>query len=472
MVIGKPHKKCGPLAEQSSSSRQRFLTLSSCAITIGFCSLFLSYFAIRFGLNTPPSATGDEPSYDSIGWQLHLGNGFREDFEDPRFRAPYEIRVVDDAERMTLPTLPSGTITYRPPLFPALIAVTDLLFGRQFFAVRAINVLAMCIAGGLVWYFLYARFGLAAAVSGAVLFFGVDVRTRLYARAILTESLAVLLMTIVSLLLIQLIEQRRVRTAGLLGIVLGLSMLNRTAFVLWLPLLVIGLAALTLSRGALERRRISQSSSGWAGWGDTILLKITAVLVLTSVFVYLPWGLRNIRVLGHFMPMGTQGLMELSAAFSDEAYRRQGVWFNLQQLDFYGDVDQPGMTRIEQELARAHYSRHRALEWIRSNPLKAMTLGFMKVIQEYRPRSSTEVIIGLLAVAGLAVIWRSIAGQVFLMLHGINGLMIAATWSVEGRFVVPLLFSIHVLAAVGLCAVVGNIRTAVFKPRSFRLHPE
>ncbi len=389
-------------------------------------------------MNNPPSATGDEPSYDSIAWQISRGHGFREDFDDPEFRAPYDAAAKTQPDLMTLPHVVPGTVTYRPPLFSLLIAVTNLLFGRQFWGIRLINISAMAAAGGLLWGCVSARHGRWAAAMVIILFVLADVRTRLYARAVLTESLAVLLTTILTVLLIRLSDRPRMRDVVFAGIVTGVGMLNRSAFVLWLP----GLAVLMV----------------WIVWPGKRPFQMTALFLTTAILVFSPWAIRNCLVLNRFMPTGTQGMTELSAGFSDEAWSRGGIWFNLDSIDFFQSVQQPGMSRIDQELARAEFSRSRAFAWVQSHPGRAVVLGLKKIFNEYRPHSIVEYGLTALACCGLWFGRRKRIVCILLLLNLINMSVIAATWSVDqGRFVVPLIVSIYLLAAEG----VSGLRTVV-----------
>ncbi|MCA9033560.1 MAG: glycosyltransferase family 39 protein [Planctomycetaceae bacterium] len=410
--------------------------------------LMTGYVAWRFGLNSPPSATGDEPSYDAIGLQIALGNGFNEDFTNPEFRKPYEEAARTNPELMTLPDAKPGIVTYRPPLFPLTIAAADWLCGRQFWVTRTMNIAAMMLTTSLLFCWVRYHQGKWAAVCAVILFVGVDVRVRLYARAILTESLALLLATFLTILLTQWVKHPRLRYSIAIGCTIGLSLLNRTAIVFWLPFIALGMAFIY--------PKIRRPN-------DTLKIRCQHICLVmtTAVVIYAPWGIRNCVVLNRFMPTGTQGLMELSAAFSDEAVLRDGIWFNLDNSDFFAGIQTVEMTRIERELARADYSKAKALQWIADHPVDAVRLGPMKIVNEYRPHSVTEFIVLVLAIIGILLTWRSLETRIFAFLHLANAVMIALTWSVEGRFVVPLLFSLHALAIVAVWQSFQSLRCSI-----------
>ncbi len=179
-------------------------------------------------------------------------------------------------------------------------------------------------------------------------------------------------------------------------------------------------------------------------------LKHPAIFCAVALLVAMPWMVRNCYVLGSLKPLGTQGMMELSAAYSDEAFANQGIWFNLASSGFYDDiVVTEDMTLLEVELAKAELSSATAKRWVWAHPLKAMCLPPMKIYNEFRPRGIGETIVFVLAMLGLAQLIRYRDGRVFLGLFAANALAIAATWSVSGRFLVPQLFLCHVLAGAG-----------------------
>jgi hypothetical protein len=406
-------------------------------------AVFLVHFQMKYGLNTPPSATGDEPSYDSIGWEISRGHGFSENFADPEFRRPYDALATTQPDLMVLPEQLPGTVTYRPPLFPTVIAGLNLILDRQFVGTRIWNVAMLSASAGLLVWFLLRFATVGSAVVGFFLFVVVDFRTRLYARAILTEASAVLLTTLLTLCLIRLTKRGSYRNAGVAGIVMALAVLNRTATALWVPTLAAGMLLLLNSRTG-----VTSDVENSDGVRKPNTLAVVAVWLMTTALVCCPWAIRNMRVLNAPMPLGAQGMMELPAGFSDSAWENSGIWA---PIDREPSTQQSGhpLTRPQRERLRADVGKAKAIQWIRDNPLRSFLLGFLKIWNAYRPRQIAEWFIAVFAFIGIAATFRQQATHVFLLLHAANAFAIAVTWSVEGRFVVPLLFSIHVWAAVG-----------------------
>ncbi|MBL8812260.1 MAG: hypothetical protein JNM43_18995 [Planctomycetaceae bacterium] len=422
----------------------------SAAIVAG-CTAWLLltlWISIRFGLNSPPAPSGDEPSYDAIAWQLSHGNGFREDFHDAQFQKPYlRVSTADEAKKFFDSTTP-GTVTYRPPLFPSLIALTNIAADRQFWLVRIINITFISIAVGLTVFIASREAGFAGASAAFGTMVLLDVRTRLFARTILTEPLSLCLVTLLTVLLLtrrSAAPKSSIWFLSSIGLCLGLMLWTRSSFALWLPGVLL-FAPILLPR--TESSDIAVHSRGiW------IRYRSMFIALSLAVIIFLPWMVRNCMVLQHIMPLGTQGLMELPAGFSDEAVQRGGVWFHLSSTGFFQKVDKPEMSTLERELARADFSASEAERWIKNHPHQAIKLGFMKVWNEYRPRSMPETILSLLSVAGLMLTIRRPATHVMITLHCVSALAIAATWSVEGRFLVPLMLSQHVWAASAVTAL-------------------
>ena len=414
--------------------------------------VLLGHYSVKYGLNTPPSTSGDELSYDSIGWNLAHGEGFAEGGSDPIFHGPYEQTGQSDSENTGgHDSRQPEPVAHRPPLFPVALAGLNTVFGRQFWSIRVMNVIASAATCGLLIWYLTGTERHTAAVIAFCMFLVVDTRTRLYGRAVLTEASATFLTTIATLLLIQLSHTTRLRNVVLLGIVVGVMVLNRTVFVLWMPGIALIVAALIY-----RNDHVSSTLSGIHCWRKAF--SMTLVFLFCAVLVILPWGWRNVRVLGAMMPLGTQGMTQLPAGFSDRAVRTGGVWQIESSRQLTKSIDLNSMSRLERDVVRARLGKTAAFEWIRNHPGTSIWLAAIKILQEYRPRSLTGWLIGSSALGGLILTIRRKETHVFLALHTVSCFAIGCTWSVDGRFVVPLMFAIHVPAAVALATPTCLIR--------------
>ncbi|HEX6987064.1 MAG TPA: glycosyltransferase family 39 protein, partial [Planctomycetaceae bacterium] len=385
----------------------------------------------RIGLTSLPGP-GDEVDYDQLAVELAAGNGLRVDYDNPVWRGPYERANADGKYDPYLERRGAAPTTYRPPLFPAVMAGLYSVFGRSFAAVRVFNCLAMAAAGAVAAWLVARRLGPLPGLLCGFLFAVLEHRARYYAGPVLTESLASLFTVLLAAALIRLAETGRLGAALTAGLLTGLGALNRSLVALWLPVLI-PLAA-------------------WLVPGRRVAAAVAFTLAAGALLV--PWGVRNSLLLGRFAPLGTHGQQNLAAAFSDGAFARRGIWYNLDDEGFFPpeiDDSQPGLDR---ELARAEYSQRAAFEWIRENPLKVPLLVAMRVRAEWRPWMFWDGLVLGLAALGL-VLWPVAADRrVFVGLLAANTLAVAATWSVAGRFLVPMLPILHAAAACGLWAAI------------------
>ena len=414
------------------------------AITAMCWGTLVVYYESKFGLDFPPSATGDEPDYDSIGWELANGRGFRVNSDDPDFRKPYDKAAKRD-DRYRLPMGNVGLNTTRPPAYPLAISLLDRIFGRQLRATRIMDAFFVAATCGILATWVFQHFGLGMSATSVLLFIAVDVRTRLYGRAILTEAMSMFSVAVLSLALLSLLKRKKTSIlkesllAFGIGVLTGGCILIRSLMILWLPGLCLFMWWIFRKRGSSIRGSLFS----------------VAIFLIATAMTLAPWGIRNIAVTGEMMPLGTQGLVQLSAAFSDFAWESNGLWRNLETEGFFESVVDPSQSIVEAEVARAKYSREQALNWIKEHPGKAIVLFPIKVAQEFRPRNYTDFLILILTVIGIPAAWRTPSGKLFMALIVINSFAIGMTWSVEGRFLVPLLLPIHALAIFGLASIRG-----------------
>jgi 4-amino-4-deoxy-L-arabinose transferase-like glycosyltransferase len=392
--------------------------------------IFAVHTHLKHGLNTPPLPGGDSPDYDALGWELAQGHGFQRDFSDSEFRDPYEQAGTAD---QLPPGQGSETIAYRPPLLPIVMAGANRLYGRQFYAIRLLNIAAMAGVCALAAWTVCGLAGPLPALMVIVNFILVDVRTRVYAREILTESLAAFLVALSAVFLISDMRTSRLLPAATAGVAIGLGLLARSMLALWLPVLALYLIWSARRHGRSLSRGLAHAA-----------LFLGAALATAS-----PWMLRNLRVLDGFQPLGTQGAMEASAGYCDAAFARWGVWSNLYVAGDYDEIT-AGSSGLEREQRIARESARRAKEWALANWWKLPVLAAMKVFSEFRPWDIGELYISAFALLGLIAWRRSDEAAVGWALILAAALAIAVTWSCSGRFLVPLLYVLHAFAAVGL----------------------
>lgn len=411
-----------------------------------FLAIFLTVFGVFVGrayragdIDEPPRG-GDAVDYESIAFNLWSGRGFGYDWSDPQWRQPYrrsprfEAEALGDRQSGYYPT------TYRPPAFPALWALVYSATGRNFAAVRIMNCALMAGAVTLGAAVAAHFAGLVAAPAAVVLLLQSPDLTK-YSQRLLTESLAACLVSLLAWLWVSRSDiEVSARAAAVSGVVLGLLVLTRSIFVLWLPI-----ALLMPGRPAA---------------GRTGLWRARAICVLACVLVVAPWWARNIMITDAFLPMGSQGHINLPAGFSQRALDNQGRWRS--NVETPPELIAAGVDpySIEFEVRLAHHRSAAAVTWMREHPWDVVRLLGMHVWQELRPQRGTTTPWGLLfpaAVVALIYFRRRPGILAVTLILGATVLSIALTWGFTGRFMVPVQPLMLALVSAMLMSIAGRL---------------
>jgi len=209
------------------------------------------------------------------------------------------------------------------------------------------------------------------------------------------------------------------RAVGL-GVALGVLIATRSIFVLWLPV-------------ALFVPRLSASS------GMRALLVPKVACILGCLLIAGPWWVRNIVVTRALMPFGTEGALNMPVGFGPKALQAEGVWHTNREdgADEMWERYQPDMRKFELELAK--YRQRLSLRWMQRHPADVARLMWLHVRQELKPHGDLFVDSLLYLAAAAALLFRRApAVKVVALMFCANVFGIALTWSVEGRFMVPL----------------------------------
>ncbi|HKB11578.1 MAG TPA: hypothetical protein VKD69_13035, partial [Vicinamibacterales bacterium] len=264
--------------------------------------------------------------------------------------------------------------------------------------------------------------GLPAAVFTAVCVLLLPMPT-LFSYLFMTESLALFL---VALLAWRWTMNARTgwttATAVGSGIVLGALMCTRSIYVLFLPL------AFIIPGG--DRRAAA----------GPIRLNRTACVV-AALLVAGPWWVRNCVVLHALMPFGTQGALNIPAGFGPEAVEQGGLWAPIPQDAAVRDIEALHLDAVTTEAAIARARSRATVAWIRNHPGAALRLAWLHVWQEIKPRdvpNPTGAWLLPAAIVATVVLWRRRGVSVIVWMTAFNLAAISATWSVGGRFMLPV----------------------------------
>jgi hypothetical protein len=390
---------------------------------LAFAAIFLVSFGIyvsrawESGAFREPPETGDGHDYDAIAFNVWQGRGFGYTWSDENWRKPYEgiprYRLLLSRQGDFYPT------TYRPPAMPYLLSIVYAVTGRSFTAWRLVNC---AITAGAVTTaaITAAQFsGIPAAAITAVILLQSRELTR-YSAMFMTEPLAALMLTLLALSWVtNAREGWTARRAITSGIAMGGLLAARTIFILTTPVLLI-----------LPGRDLS--------FGSKLAWKTKAICLAVAIAVISPWWIRNIVVLDAFMPLGTQGGVNLPMGFGPRALRSQGIWAS-NPGDGWPEIAAQKLDIVTSEVMLAKYRQRLALQWMRENPRLVLHLMWLHVSQELKPGRDlySRWLLPAAAVSAL-VLWRNPGVWVLVLMICGNILSVAMTYSASGRFMVPL----------------------------------
>jgi hypothetical protein len=407
-----------------------------------FSNLVFLFPQISHGnINLPPHI-GDGPDYDSIAVQISKGNGFSFNWDDPDFLYPYQNNNISGRYDSLLSRHGKYVTTIRPPLLPALMAASYKLFGRQFWPIRVIMSSCMSLACTIVVLILVRWFGIIPGFICLIyaLFFAPQLEY--YATALLTEALACLYVSLIAWFLFKIVNNGNTKSVISLGVITGLAFLTRSVFILWVVFIFVAIYIISKPKNL--------------SWFSIQSFRLPFLFLLTFLIVSAPWMIRNCLVIKDFKPLGTMGSINLSAAYSDKAFEQRGEWFSLRSSGFFDRLDVDDESSIEWEKVRADFSTQEAIHWMSQNPLKTFLLVLFKIRGLWRPKNSGITLFYGLAILGYTNLFiiRPKDAFSFLSLLTACTISVGITWTVGGRFLVPVIPILICLASLGLWSLI------------------
>ena len=402
-------------------------------------------FAIDFG--SPPIA-GDGPDYDNIAYHLTQGEGFVEVWSDETL-APYrgdpELYAIL-VDRVGQPPL----LGFRPPGYPLFIAAIYSVFGRDFAAVRLVQIIvdsASVVLLALLGFRWHSRrigwiAGVLAAVNPLLIY---------YSRMLTAESTSTFMLLVLALLVSSFERSRRLGLVFAAGIALGALLMLKSAFVLCAP----ALAAILAWRHIKEPR-----------------FAAIAVLLLTlgSLVLAGPWIVRNEGIYGRYTISSQGGL-----AFSQ---RNNEVIANTPSC--YGSWCPESVAEMipasASENEKDELGWEIGLSFVKDHPASFAKLSAYRVLRAFNPiplgllagdRFSEEYAAKILGyawifpffVVGFLLGWRTMPVARDITIALIGGMVCMLALASSGpRFIVPGIPLLLIWAALSLSKLPGAIQ--------------
>ena len=469
----------GEEANHSRRIRLGWVFLFSFAVLLPselFCVVSNEWFT------RPPKPVGDGPDYENIAFHLASGEGFRFNSIDPQWRSIYELQPRLYQSQLTAAPRDLAA-TGRPPLYPLLIALVYLVADRGplgFAMVRCLSATCLALAGALACtvtarFFLdgngSSRAGAKASQPWHSLSWAVGVFSTLvlvlmnrtlhsYALDFLTEPLALMLtqLLLATALLWPTTASGKLATKkwALAGAIVGLMILTRSIFLVWLP----GICMLVaFSQGGSAMRKLQSA----------------ALLAATAVCVCLPWWIHNVVVLQRWMPLGTQGAITMLGGYSDEALAAGGDWQFAPEQRLRATLRDQARLRnaandTQREVIISEIAAAQLRGWITEHWTELGSMFASRIVTHWNPYWGLSLVWKLAAMCGGVVLlyaaMRYGAGYdaMAFWLIGmplLSTLVAAALYTTGGRFLVPMYGILSTLGGLGLAALSAGFLSCV-----------
>jgi hypothetical protein len=431
-----------------------------------FLPLHISAVVLDDWFILPPKPVGDGPDYEAIGYGLSQGYGWSTYVSSEGWRSVYQnVELPESGLSYSVQLARRGPIvadTNRPPLFPLMIAAVYQVIPRGPWAFGILRiVLACCLSIGcaiaVAWGVALAKdvnsnFGsrgpICVGIASIAIVFS-ERNLRNYTTDFLTEPVALLMTQAFLLIAWWGSKKGNWQWATFAGATLAGMYFCRGVFVLWVPFLLLWLwYAYRWTLTQAEVRRFT--AIGWS----------TSVLIVFGMLGSILW-IRNCYVLGSFQPFGTKGSVTLMGGYCDEAFKSGGEWQFAPEKELRRELEaqlatDPNSAKdcLELELELAKQAKARVKLWVMGNLPLLPQLFASRVITEWNPYQGKALL--LKAFAAIGVFWLLRHNRLALLWLGgplaINSAVVAMTYSVGGRFLVPTYGPFYILAAFGISA--------------------
>ncbi len=448
--------------KRSANALQWFVVAILCFLPLHVTAVVLDEWFFL-----PPKPIGDGPDYEAIGYGLSQGHGWSTSFSNSQWRKAYERAQASnlwlDYSVQLARRGPVVADTNRPPLFPLVIGAVYQIAPRGPVAFGILRIfLACCLSLGcaiaVAWGVSIAKgmnrdgstmFSTTVGLSLIAIVYS-ERNLRNYTTDFLTEPLA-LLLTHAFLLVAWLgVKKGSWRWAAAVGALFACMTFCRGVFVLWLPLLIAWLWYTNmLANKPADAQRLSP-------------FRWVSICLLVFVTVCSVWWIRNCYVLGSFHPLGTKGATTLMGGYCVEALQAGGEWQFAPERELRSRLEgklnldaasAADLRELELEMGKQASAQTNA--WITSNIGQLPQLVLRRVVTEWNPYHGKALILKLMALLGMIWLWRH-DRSALVWLFGplaINTIVVALTYSVGGRFLVPTYGPLYILAAFGVAGL-------------------
>ncbi len=294
-----------------------------------------------------------------VGYVLYTGNA-----KPHSDAAGYDRLGFNLAEYGVLGTAPDKPSSRRAPIYPLFLAAVYKIFGHSYPAVKIIQAVISMFTCLLIFLLAVKLTGsritamIAFAVSAIYPYF-------IYYNAyLLMETLLVFFSVLMMLAIIVESTKPSKLSSIVLGVTFGLSILVKPVFLLYIPLVLLGMLVV---------------------WKQKFIEKFGYILliILFTVIMVLPWGYRNYKQFNSFKI--TQTAAGLNLLNSTYAYQKHKIFNSLSIVKrndpVFDEADRLKLSDIE----RDKYYYKKAVEFIKDNPSYFLVIAMEKVWALWKP---------------------------------------------------------------------------------------
>ncbi len=437
-----------------------------------FLPLHVSAVVLDKWFVLPPKPIGDGPDYEAIGYGLSQGYGWSTSVSSAGWRSVYQdVQHPESGLDYSAQLARRGPVladTNRPPLFPLCVAAAYQIAPRGPIAFGIIRIaLACCLSFGcavaVAWGVSLAKGMNKECDSWLATYMGIAMiaivyserNLRNYTSDFLTEPLALFLTQTFLFSAWWGAQKGNWQRAAVTGATFAGMYFCRGVFVLWVPFIVFWLwYAYRVTLPLVDVRRLAPTH-----W---VLASMVVFGMIGSI-----WWVRNCCVLGSFHPLGTKGATSLMGGYCDEAFQSGGEWQLAPEKQLRSDLEfqlKPAPDSAKDfrdlELELDKQAKVHVKSWVAENVYLLPQLFIYRVITEWNPYRGKALFLKLFAIVGMLWLWRY-DPVVLIWLVGplaINTLIVAMTYSVGGRFLVPTYGPLYILAAFGFCGTLTHAK--------------
>lgn len=298
-------------------------------------AIFLIAFIARlsFVIYETDTPSSDASYYDRLGASISKGCGYVDD------------NGVPDS--------------FSSPFYPAFLAIIYKFFGHSYFAVRFIQ----SIIGAFTSIFIFLIGKRAYSFFAGILASFISIAYSPFIKSaglLRTENIFTFILILIVFYLLRIRENMKLRDSIMLGLLLGLSILTKS-MMLFFPIFIIPVFIYLK-----DKYRISE------------VLKRYGLILLTLVFLLMPWVIRNYNVYHKFVPTSAEGGFSFYSSYCPA----NGI-FGLNAAP-----DDPVVIegfKISSPVLRSKFFIKKTLDFIVNNPKKVIILEIKKFLYFWTP---------------------------------------------------------------------------------------